>query len=467
MQFSRSIFLYVLLPVLCLVVARVLFGIDGLYGQDAYEYLRFTKELHAFWSGGVQPADFFWPVGYPFWGSLVAFVTSNEAIALQILSVAALIGSLIYLNEILKLHAANRTAIKFYLVACFLLSPLVLRLSWLCMSDMLCVFFIAAHLYHFMRYKAEGKPLDLFFVVVFAGSAVFTRYGAAVPLLFTSLLTVIYFFRKPGILRFAAGCAGVLLAVLPHFIFTSKGYFSFTDHPWLANWNAMNLFRSEFMTNDGEISYQLPNLLFYLLDLFHPRFFILLAPLVIYALVKKIRMWNAYLLVAACAYIIFLAGIPTQNSRFLLLASPYVVILLYPVFEHAWKAMPYRKYVATGLIIANLALVFFGSRTIYDRTRFEQEIVASLNSKYSGRNIYSFDIDQALTGRNYNGRVFSLYEKLYDDFRPGDLILFAPEKFAVQWKNKKPMQNWNRANADHELVVKETFDDGWKLYEIR
>jgi hypothetical protein len=60
-----------------------------------------------------------------------------------------------------------------------------------------------------------------------------------------------------------------------------------------------------------------------------------------------------------------------------------------------------------------------------------------------------------------------LYANLYDDFHPGDLILFAPEKFAFQWKNKKPMQNWNRVNAEHDLIVKETFDDGWKLYEVR
>ena len=68
---------------LLLFAVRVISGFNGLYGQDAYEYLRYTGRLTLFFQKGVNPGEFFWPVGYPFIASLLNLIINNGTIALQ------------------------------------------------------------------------------------------------------------------------------------------------------------------------------------------------------------------------------------------------------------------------------------------------------------------------------------------------------------------------------------------------
>ena len=62
-----------ILPLLVFVYLRWQ-GFDGLYGQDSYEYLRYTERMKAFFLGGAYPGDLVWPKGYLLLCAALSFV---------------------------------------------------------------------------------------------------------------------------------------------------------------------------------------------------------------------------------------------------------------------------------------------------------------------------------------------------------------------------------------------------------
>ena len=52
------------------VIVRFGLGFNGLYGQDAHEYLRFGKALYQFFLTGTNPGDYIWPVNFPLYGAI-------------------------------------------------------------------------------------------------------------------------------------------------------------------------------------------------------------------------------------------------------------------------------------------------------------------------------------------------------------------------------------------------------------
>ena len=74
-----------------------------MYGQDGYEYLRYTKAIRIFILEGEHPGDYFWPLYYPIIGAILSLIISKTALALQLVSVLSLGISAVYLNKILTL----------------------------------------------------------------------------------------------------------------------------------------------------------------------------------------------------------------------------------------------------------------------------------------------------------------------------------------------------------------------------
>ena len=83
--FLSEIRTWILFPVL-LLIFNLLTGFNGLYGQDSFEYLRYSRELHEYLSGGELPGTFFWPVLYPLSGAVVSFFLP-DVLSLQVVSV--------------------------------------------------------------------------------------------------------------------------------------------------------------------------------------------------------------------------------------------------------------------------------------------------------------------------------------------------------------------------------------------
>ena len=76
------------------IMYRIL-NFNGLYGQDAHEYYRYSLALANFLTGGPDTEPFFWPVLYPAIGAILSIVFPN-ILSLQILS---LLFNQIYLNQ--------------------------------------------------------------------------------------------------------------------------------------------------------------------------------------------------------------------------------------------------------------------------------------------------------------------------------------------------------------------------------
>ena len=72
-KYLAGIPLWIVLPVL-LLIGNLLAGFNGLYGQDSFEYLRYSRALHHYLSAGVLPGPFHWPLFYPLSGALLSFI---------------------------------------------------------------------------------------------------------------------------------------------------------------------------------------------------------------------------------------------------------------------------------------------------------------------------------------------------------------------------------------------------------
>jgi hypothetical protein len=221
---------YVLLAIVAWCIVRVAFSIDGLYGQDSYEYLRFSSAIKAGWESGHWPSGFFWPIIYPLLGALLTFVTSDTAFSLQMISVLSLAGTLIYLHRILSFFTRNDRTIQIYLTLGVFLSPIVFRSSFLCMSDMLCVVLVTAHLYYAIRYKTEREAKALFLATLLGVLAVFTRYAAAPIVVVTSIWVVVVFLKHFRFIHLFWAVIAIALGVIPHFVYTDNGLFHFAKH---------------------------------------------------------------------------------------------------------------------------------------------------------------------------------------------------------------------------------------------
>src|SRR5687767_1489738 len=136
------------------VIVRLGFGFNGLYGQDAHEYLRFGKAVYQFFLTGTNPGDYIWPVNFPLYGALLSLLLRNVNFSMQVLSVCSFIGIILYTSKIIKLIFVGDEGRRSLFLWCFLLlSPLVLRASILIMSDVLCMFFIVGAFFHFFKFK--------------------------------------------------------------------------------------------------------------------------------------------------------------------------------------------------------------------------------------------------------------------------------------------------------------------------
>ena len=92
---------YWITPILLMVGLAGFFGFNGLYGQDSHEYLRFATDWKASGLDRVLVSDFQWPVGYPLLGILLSYLGVPLMWSLNIISLLAAVGVLIYTNKII------------------------------------------------------------------------------------------------------------------------------------------------------------------------------------------------------------------------------------------------------------------------------------------------------------------------------------------------------------------------------
>ncbi len=457
-------------PVVLFLMVYLFFGFDGLYGQDSYEYLRYSKSLHLFFRIDRNPDTFFWPLYYPLLGALISFIISNTALSLQLISVMSVGISAVYLNKILELIYSRKNYSILYVTLFFFMSPMVFKTGVLVMSDMLATCFVIGTGYYSIKYIKDQKLVSIYLATIFGVSAVMTRYASVVIIFPFGIYILYYLFkRRNHIVHLFTILILILILLFPHIYFKNHNFSEFLNHKWLQEWSFLNFFKRSFTTVDGYAVYSLPNILYAFSNVFHPKYLILGLLFLIGFFKKKtfFKLQNIFIF-SVLLYALFLAGIPFQNSRFLMLSFPFILVILFPVFDIFINKIHSRKKVLIILSIVLLQMVIGieGLKSVLERNYFERKIV-TLIKNYQNNTLYSFDLDIALKGRGLKFDYQNLWVEEYVYFREDALLLFHPTKFQKQWKDKNPIKNWDNLQQKYNLELLEKLPEGWELYKIK
>jgi hypothetical protein len=454
-----------------LVLIRLLLpdNFNGLYGQDSYAYLAQSQSWLDWLQGGPAPPPFFWPEGYPLLGAILGLAITIAAgmQVISMLSTAAILYFSIRLARTLFPDLRGIGPILFLVVG---LSPWGLRSGLLVMSDSLGVALLAAAGWWAWCYAKEGKLMPLLGAGLALGLAVSVRYPLALPGLLpvTVVLWGAWKQRDVRLLLFPITIAGLVLA---HFSLHTAMEGGLTNHHFLTDWTPANWFRKDFVMQDGQFHYSKINLIYALGGFGHPGLVglgLIAIPLGIW---WKIFVKDRRLLVLAgsmMVYLLFLAGIPFQNPRFLLPMIPFVGLLYLPVLSRLAERLSKNWKYLLGLVvlIVHLGLAGYTSKKLLKMNKSERNM-AEVLGQFPEKTVYTFGMDGAIKAYQPNMKVINLWDAPLDSAQVGELVLFNESAFRDQWEGKNPMINWDFLNQNYNLQPAVGFGEGWNLYEIR
>jgi hypothetical protein len=460
----------ILLPLVSFLAVRFGFDFNGLYGQDAFEYLRFAKSLRALIIDHSSPGDFPWPPGYPLAGAILSMVTVSVPFALQLVSAIGVSVTAWFSLRILKVFHKDDALAASYVLLFLCLSPFMMKAGVLCMSDTACAACISGYFFHAIKYRKLDHARSLLWMFLFGALAFMFRY-ASVPLLlvpFCWVLPKIKREKHTGYL--VAGFLLALIITLPYLALHITDPLAMFSLGTVSEWSFGNYFQSSFDTIDGKHAYAVINVLYVFALPFHPGFFsagILFLLLLIPG--QKLYSTEKMLLLSFVVYALFLAGMPMQSQRFMLPALFLPVLVGYRGYERFARMLnaTLKRILFAVVVIVQAGLFAYVLQPYLSRNRLEREIATWITQKTSQQVIYSFDMDVSLSGYAGDREIYNLWVERYDSFAPNSLVLFNPSAFEKQWAGKNPMLNWEEMNRKHRLVKLHDFGKGWELYEIR
>jgi len=461
---------WLILPVLLLLFNAVI-GFNGLYGQDSFEYLRYSRALYDFLTGGPFPGRFWWPPFYPLTGTLLSFILP-DTFSLQTVSICGYGLTFFFLRKILDHnHPQNGFKISSYLFLFFLLSPFIMRYSSTIMSESLAMAFITGFFYFYLLFIENKNYKHLLLTVTFGCAAINTRYAASILLLMPGIHVLYLFIRNFRIKYLVYSFMIILLTFIPNFYLNLYQPGSIFGQTHFNHWSFLHYFQRSFSTTDGFLSYALPNIIYVFSSLVHPGFIFGGIVFIIFFKIKNLS--SSFMKVAAgtiLLYALFLAGLTFQNDRVLILSFPLLLLLFFGSYLEISDRLKeikksYYYIILILVIIIQLGLFYRAFRPFYENNRVIKTVSAEM-LHYQDKRIYTFNIDMALKAYGVKNEIINLWEKKLADFKPGSLVLFNYLNSREQWKGMNPMLNWEEMNRDHHLELKENLPGGWALYEI-
>lgn len=464
---KSSIYIFVFLLSI-LILIRYIIGFNGMYGQDSFEYIRYAESLKKYMYTGEHPGDYFWPVGYPILISTISVFTGDIFLAGQLLSLLGMVGILLYSLWFIRFIATDKDQqILYYLFIFMILSPFLLRGALIVMPDVITAFFVLASLFHYLKSTKSGTH-HFMWGTLFGALSIMMRYTAII-IWFPAAMAGLYYClkNKQWMILLLSSLIAVLI-FLPHLLIRQEDSFKFMGHSWLTGWSPVNFFKRSFTNPDGFQQNRLYNFIYALGGIFHPGYFLSGLAFLMFIINKKQTSIFYITVISILFYLIFLAGIPYQNYRFILIVVPIAIVLLYPGYQNLVNKWPkIVKFVFIPFIIFFQILSFtYGFKIIYERNQLELKIANYLKNNPT-QNIYLFDMDVALKGYKVQTNYYNLWEKEYNIYIPGSSVLFNESKFSTQWKGRNVMNNWEYLKENYSLMEQQDFGDGWILYEIK
>ncbi|MBL0045774.1 MAG: hypothetical protein IPP33_15670 [Flavobacteriales bacterium] len=451
---------------MCCAVVRY----QGLNSQDSHDYLRVAKSWNQWFAGGDRPPAAEHPQAYPFAGALLGRVLGDTLLAMRVLPVLAFLLLGFTLRKQLMFGAADRQGLNVFLLLMIGASPFLLRHALVAMSDLPGIALVVLTWALWTKAVSSRSNWWMALCAGVALLAVVVRF-AAVPMVL-GLLAFTIVGKAEGRSKRMFISAGLAFLVLlgAWFLVPTAEWTGIYQRSPLADWSPLNLFRREMRSDDGALRYMLPNGLYVLGFIVHPGFVPIGAVLLPFVRRSDLSPMPARAAVVMLAfYLLFIAGMPFQNDRVLLMAQPFAVILLYPTFLRAWSWLKQRVPRA-GFVVALVAVVQLAlfARALYPFTRnasVEKELADVVNHDGATR-LYTHGMGAALSNYCPTVHVTELWYTGIEHFQEGALIIVNPLDLEAQWKGLNPSENWERAQAQGVRPLVER-SDGWWIYRVQ
>lgn len=488
-----------IIPIIFWAILFFGFQFNGLYGQDSHIYLQYSESISQFFATGTHPGDYYWSIYYPLSGAILGFVTANNAIALQLVSLIAFIALIHYLHKILHLfYPAHSFSVHLYLLFAVTLSPFLLRASVFVMSDMLAIALTIAAIYYMLHYYQQGELKSFVLLVLLSGLAVLTRYQMAILLAIPAFLVLSRLFETRKIEYIGLGLFILLLCFCPYVWAKTDQSLAFLGNTYLNDWSFINVFKSSFYTADGFAQHKITNLLFVSTVLLHPGFIFFGILILPFFKEKDIRDTEKWVLLAAFIfYLIFLAGIPFQSHRVLTPAYPLGVLLLFPAFrraltfidevflnsnnryppDHNWKSL--TQFFQTirlrqlMLGVGGITLVLLNihvMKKFLHLHQFEKETTAKIatfqDQTVEKQRVYTLGFEGPLYSYT-DYEVMSLWKESGKNMPKNSLIFINEINTQQQYQEHELVKRLQSIHKNYPLEELESFEDGWQLYKIQ
>lgn len=463
-----------------LIIVSKLLLFNGLYGQDAHQYLHLSRVYSDLFTGlpylPTDRGDSEFAVGYPLAGALLRNLGIPFPLALQAVSwLSAGLAAFCFDRCLQVLTPGARAESRWVFTGLgLLIAPLFIRSGLTVMSDMMGLALVLAAFANGLRVLETGRIGTAVWAAFFSGLAIITRFSVA-PLLAPLLALVGFYLLQNRRWAFAlVTLAAGLLAVAPHFWLKADVERSVFGHSLLQGWSFGNYFRASFTDANGTVSYFLPNCFYLLFPLAHPAFCLPLPGLFLLAKKTDLHLVSKKVLaVCLVLYLLFLGGIPHQNLRYLLPAYAVLLLLFFPAWDrmfayglYFFKRLAYAIFAATFVI--QLCCTAWLLAPTLARNRLETTVASELrNALPADAMLFAFDLDVSLRSYLPDIRTKNLWEQLYTEFPAGSFILFNEPRLRPQWQGRNPILNWDHLKNDYRLQEITTLPDGWKLYEIK
>ena len=167
---------------------------------------------------------------------------------------------------------------------------------------------------------------------------------------------------------------------------------------------------------------------------------------------------------------LFLAGVPFQNTRHLLLGFPLMLYVLYPSFVRLANWVHSRVKSAfvlpATLTVLALGLCGYALRPTLQSQQTQAAIASYIEQHAPEARIYTFSIEMALASYGLPNPIENIYHQRYQTFEPGSIMLVNNARFARIFEGRNPMLNWETAQQQGTLELVQAFEGGWELYRI-
>lgn len=458
---------------LCIGIGFIIFlilrwlGFDGLYGQDSYEYIRQAKEVKSAILGFQKPQDFYWAPGYPLALAILDVIIGNMIVTAQLLSVFTWGLTLFFLYSIARIHVKSQKHFIFLLIiSCVGFSAYFFRIMFTSMSDGLAVLLITIGLYYFEKSRAEKTYHLLHWSILFLSLSVFTRY-AALPLVIVTILSSFFLLFKNRLWGSSLISIGSILFVSVSFLYLKdKNPGEIVNSSISASWNIHNFWSNSIQNEQGTLTYFAPNIFYVLYPIAHFGFIWLSIPVFIWGWYQKIKVDSWTTIISLFVYCLFLAGIPFQNKRFLVLTIVPLFSILIPFIANICSNISKTRFIVllTVITVLNLGVSLYSFEKVYQIQQTESALFENIRPIKMSR-LYTFDVDLALQSRGLNVNVINLWKIESLEFKEGDYFLLNKIKWEDQWKDHLLMKNIEAITSNVNIFEIENYGNGWRLYK--